>query len=311
MRTSIKRLSLRHSVVLAWTCLAALVLGACSAPQVVYNNADTLLRYRLYDYFDPTQEQDIMMSAALERLHAWHRRHELPAYAATFARLAQRVETGLRPADIDEARELAAARYERLAAQALDEALPILRTFNASNFEALRDKFEELNADYADDFLDSDAAARHEAMVEKLTEHVERWVDDLNDTQIKLLEAVAARHPRFAELRLENRRHLQDRFIAVLRRVASNDAAAEAELRDVVVNWESNSLPQYRAALRAWEDDFRATLHAIERSLTPEQRREAVARLREYSEELYALTEGGAPSAKAPTRTGLAGLPGR
>ena len=45
MQPPIERLSLRRTLVVAWAFLGALTLGACSAPQLVYNNADTLLRF--------------------------------------------------------------------------------------------------------------------------------------------------------------------------------------------------------------------------------------------------------------------------
>lgn len=282
------------------------LLGACSAPQVAYNNADTLLRFRLYGYIDPTQEQDVMMTTAIKRLHAWHRRYELAGYAEMLGDLAQRLETGLSAADIAEVRESADARYRRLAERAVDEALPVLRTFTPRNLEALRTKFEERNDEYADDYLDGDAAERLEAMVERLAEHVERWVDDLTPAQIAHLEAVAARHPRFAELQLENRRHLQARFLDAVSGIMSGDPQAEARLRDLVVNWERHSLPQYRELLTVWEADFRGVLLAIERSLSPQQRRETVARLRQYSNDLYALTDGDAPKPSNAAQADLA-----
>src|SRR5690606_38254074 len=199
----------RGALSLACAGFLLLVLGACSAPQLAYNSAPLLLRYKLYNAFDPNDEQDVMMSAALRRLHDWHRHNELPAYAEMLDRLAVRVEAGLDAADIAQTRELAQARYERLAAQAVDEAIPILRTLDARNFTALRRYVKERNEDYADEFLDGNEAERLEAMVESLTDHVERWVGDLNATQTRLLTEFAARHPHFAELRLENRRHLQ------------------------------------------------------------------------------------------------------
>lgn len=299
----------RRALSLACTGFLLLMLGACSAPQLAYNNAPTLLRFKLYSTFDPTPEQDVMMSAALRRLHDWHRRHELPAYAEMLDRLATRVEAGLDAADIAQTRELAQQRYERLAAQALDEAIPILRTLNERNFDALRKDLQERNEDYAEEYLDGDEAARREAMVEALTEHVERWVDELNADQTGLLTELAARHPRFAELRLENRRHLQARALAALEALVGGEPQAEGALREVIVHWERLSLPQYREALRAWETDFRATLLAIERSLTPSQRRTTVANLREYSSQLLTLTEkSAAPPSPAP-QAGLARPP--
>jgi len=301
----------RGALSLACAGFLLLVLGGCSAPQLAYNSAPLVLRYKLYNAFDPNDEQDVMMSAALRRLHDWHRHNELPAYAEMLDRLAVRVEAGLDAADIAQTRELAQARYERLAAQAVDEAIPILRTLDARNFTALRRYVKERNEDYADEFLDGNEAERLEAMVESLTDHVERWVGDLNATQTRLLTEFAARHPHFAELRLENRRHLQARTLAAVDALVRGEAQAEAALREVIVHWERNSLPQYREALRAWEADFRATMLAIERSLTPAQRRTTVANLREYSGQLLALTENRSARPSPAAQAGLTRPPVR
>lgn len=279
-----------------------IALSACSAPQLAYNNADSLLRFKLYGYFDPTQQQDIMMSDAIQRLHAWHRRNELPGYAGAFAQMAQRVENGLQEADITWSSDLTRERYRRLAARAVEEALPIVRTLNDDNFAALESKFADRNKEYADDFLSGDEAEQREAMVDNLEEHLERWIDSLTGEQRTLLTRFVASQPRFAALRLENRKHLQKQMLATLRQVARGQTTAENTLRDIAVHWEKYSTPQYRQALAEWERGMARTLVAINRSLTATQRSEAVTRLRQYSSDLYALTDGnvnGAATARA------------
>ena len=272
----------------------ALLLAGCSAPQLAYNNADTLLRFKLSAYLEPTEEQDLMMSSAIRRLHVWHRNNELPRYADAFAQMAQRVGTGLHETDIAWSRDLMHERYRALAARAVDDALPTVRTLETDNFAALEREFAERNEDYADEYLDGDAAHRRDAMVEKLEKHLERWVDDLTDGQRALLARFVESQPRFAALRLENRRFLQQQTLVALRNIARGQPGAEESLRDIAVNWERYSTPQYREALREWERGMTETFVALDRQLTATQRSTAVARLRQYSSDLYALTDGAA-----------------
>lgn len=269
----------------------ALLLVGCSVPQLAYNNADTLLRFKVSAYLDPTEEQDLMMSSAIRRLHVWHRRNEMPHYADAFAQMAQRVGTGLHETDIAWSRDLMHERYRALAARAVDDALPAVRTLEADNFAALEREFAERNEDYADEYLTGDAAHRRDAMVEKLEDHLERWVDDLTDEQRALLARFVESQPHFAALRLENRRSLQQQTLAALRDVARGQPGAEDSLRDIAVNWEKYSTPQYRQALREWERGMIGTFVALDRQLTATQRSTAVTRLREYSNDLYALTD--------------------
>ena len=288
----------------------ALLLAGCSLPQLAYNNADSLLRFKLYSYLDPTQEQDLMMVSAIQRLHIWHRRNELPRYADAFAQMAQRVESGLHETDIAWSRDLMREHYRILAARSIDDALPILRTLNADNFAALERKFAETNEDYADEYLTGGATRQREAMVKHLEEHLERWIDRLTGEQRALLVHLVASQPRFAALRLENRRFLQWQTLDALRDVARRQPGAEDSLRDLVVNWEKYSTPQYQQALQEWERGMIETLIALDRRLTATQRSEAVARLRQYSVDLYALTGREAmPSAAARTDSDVRATP--
>ena len=285
----------------------ALLLAGCSLPQLAYNNADSVLRFKLYSYLDPTQEQDVMMSSAIQRLHVWHRRNELPHYADAFAQMAQRVGEGLQESDIAWSRDFTYQHYRTLAARAVDDALPTLRTLTADNFAALERKFAERNKEYADDYLTGDATQQRDAMVEYLEEHLERWIDRLTGEQKALLTRLVESHPRFAALRLENRRFLQRQTLAILHDVVRGQPGAEDSLRDLTVNWEKYSTPQYRQALREWERGTIETLIALDRQLTATQRSEAVARLRQYSSDLYALSGRDSPSSTA--RAGTAARP--
>jgi hypothetical protein len=269
----------------------ALLLVGCSVPQLAYNHADSLLRFKLYAYLDPTQEQDLMMSNAVQRLHEWHRHNELPRYADAFAQMAQRVETGLHETDIAWSRDLVHERYRALAARAIDDALPTVRTLNADNFAALEREFADRNEDYADEYLAGDAARQRDAMIENLEDHLKRWIDDLTSDQKTLLARFVESQPHFAALRLENRRFLQQQTLAALRDVARGQPGAEDSLRDIAANWETYSTPQYRQALREWERGMIVTFIALDRQLTATQRNTAVTRLREYSNDLYALTD--------------------
>lgn len=293
----------RHPI-LRWIALgAALLLTACSVPRLAYNNADSVLRLKLYGLFEPTQEQDVMMAEAIQRLHAWHRRDELPHYAEAFDTLAQRVESGLQETDIAHVRALMRSRYRVLSAHAVDEALPTLRTITPANLTALEKGFADRNDDYVEDFLTGDAKARSEAMFEHLEEHLERWIDNLNATQTALLKRFVETQPRLAELRLENRKKLQGQLLAVLGAVARGESGWESRLRSLTVDWEQHSTPEYRASLREWEHGMTQLLVDLDRALTAEQRSQVVARLREYSSILHELAGVGAATTQASSVT--------
>ncbi len=283
--------------------LLVLALSACSLPRLAYNNADTLLRFKGTDYFEPSYQQDLLMTAAIRRVHAWHRQQELPRYAAGLENMAQRVGTGLSADDVHWLRGFVRARYRALAIRALDEAMPALRTLTPDNLAALERKLAEINDDYADEFLSGSRTKRDRAQRDHLREHFERWTGPLADAQVALIADFVAGQPRFATLRLDNRRHLQRQGLTILRRMMAGDATAEAALRALVADWERHATPAYRDALRDWEAGMTQLVSQLDRSLLPEQREQAVRNLRDYAGELHALTNGAdAMAAKTAAR---------
>lgn len=287
----------------AWFVLATLVLTGCSLPRLAYNNADTLLRFKGTEYFEPSYQQDLLMSAAIRRVHAWHRRQELPRYAAGLDDMAQRLERGLNDDDVHWLRRFVRARSRVLAAKTVDEALPALHTLKPDNLAALERELAKRNDDYAEEFLSGDDARRQRAQRDQLQEHFERWTGSLDDAQVALIERFVADQPRFAALRLENRVQLQRQGLAILQRMMAGDAQADAALRDLLVNWERHATPAYRNALREWEDGMTQLVQQLDRSLRPEQRGRAVRTLRSYAGDLYALTDGvETPTARATTQ---------
>lgn len=260
-----------------------LALSGCSLPKLSYDNAQWLLRLRLYDFFEPDQQQDELMSRGLARLHAWHRQHELPHYAAAFAGLAERVERGLEASDLTWLRDTTTTRYQALAAQAVTEALPTLRTFDEGDFAALTHKLAERNDEYVSELLSGDEAPQQRAQTERLVEHLERWTGTLNPAQRALLAQHVAAHPDFARARLENRRHLQQLSTALIRRIARGDGEAEGQLRELAIHWERFSLPQYRQMLRNAGQSLQQTLLQLDTQLSAEQRTRVVEKLREYA----------------------------
>ena len=72
---SLTRIAVRYIAILA----ALIALGACSTLQFSYNNAESLLRYMAWDYFDLDTDQADSLQQRFARLREWHRSSELPS----------------------------------------------------------------------------------------------------------------------------------------------------------------------------------------------------------------------------------------
>lgn len=63
------------------------LLSACSAVRLTYNQAPTIVWWWMDGYLDFTEFQAVAARQGLQEWFAWHRRHELPAYAGLLAEI--------------------------------------------------------------------------------------------------------------------------------------------------------------------------------------------------------------------------------
>jgi hypothetical protein len=269
--------------------------GCGGAVRVAYNNGDLALRFVADDYLDLSGEQPEVLKAQLARLHAWHRRQELPQYAALFTGAAGRVEKGLTREDVEWAFVAVRARYRTLVEQAADEAAPLVATLRPENFMALEKKLAASNEKFAKEFLAGDAAKQARARAKRLAGMFEDWLGDLTPEQEALIVRFVLEQPQLNRIRLEDRKRRQAEFVALLRAHQHSPDLA-ARLRDFFVNWERDRGAEHRRLAREWEDRLVALIVAIDGSLAPRQRRYFVEKLDSYAEDARILAQQGRPA---------------
>jgi len=113
---------------------------------------------------------------------------------------------------------------------------------------------------------------------------MEDWVGRLSQDQRERVRLYSARAPLFDEHRDRERKRLQTEFLGIVRA-----REAQKRLPDVAENWDRGRDPQYVATSDALLEQFRALLLEIDRTLTPEQRAKAIARIRGFAEDFAVL----------------------
>jgi hypothetical protein len=281
---------------IALVFLAAAALSGCgSAVRVAYNNGDIALRFIAHDYFDLHGEQSDMLKVQLARLHAWHRREELPRYAALLNGAADRLAKGLSRDDVSWAIVSVRERYRVLVEQAVDEAAPVAATFRPDNFGALEHKLAENNEKFAREFLTGDAAKQARARAKRLAGWFEDWLGDLTREQEALIAQFVQVQPELNRVRFDDRKRRQHEFVALLlAHQKSPDLAAR--LRDFFVNWERDRGPEHRRMAREWEERLVTLIVDMDRTLTPKQRGRAVQRFAGFADDARVLARDGRPA---------------
>jgi hypothetical protein len=129
-RRRLGRLSaIRSPRVQRWLGATLLILlSACSTIEILYDQADTLLSYKVDQYFDLTDHQQDFVDRRIKALMAWHRREELPDYARFIADLNARLVRGLVRGDLEWFYRGLEDRYRRIAERLSDDAASVLST---------------------------------------------------------------------------------------------------------------------------------------------------------------------------------------
>ena len=89
--------ALRHVSVGLTALLLLVMLQGCTLIKLSYNQADTLLYWRLDSYADFSSEQSQRVRDSLTQFHAWHRRTQLPVYADLLRDIRPKLAESLSP----------------------------------------------------------------------------------------------------------------------------------------------------------------------------------------------------------------------
>jgi hypothetical protein len=265
------------------------LLGGCSmGVKVAYNNADTLLLWRVKRYVELEPPQSQALEASVARLHAWHRSQELPRVVALLHTAGASASDGLTS---DEAYRLfgeARGRYEALADAVAREGSAVLASLTAQQRETLRRRLAEDDQRFAAEFVNVDETKLRQQRAQHVLEYVQRLYGDLRPEQRELVLAASKAMPLTYADRLAHHARRQAELMQLLERYPSPDSLRPA-LRRWLVDWESSRTPAHAQRARQILDQSVQMLVDLDRTLTPAQRRTLLARLDRYASDVSTL----------------------
>lgn len=279
--------------------LCLLLAGGCSMVRVGYNHFDSVAAWMAHDYFDLNGGQRDQFAQRFERLHAWHRRTQLPEYAQFLTDMQSRARRGLRETDmlwlIDGFRQ----RYARIAAHGAADAADLLATLTPEQIQTFRQQVDSDNKKFVREHRINDSEAeRRKVMQQRTLTQLRDWVGPLTDSQEARAIALLKTLPLVDRLRHEDRLRRQREFLALLELRGGDRALFAQRLRDWLEHWESGrSAEQTRLFDESWKK--RAGFHAaMDRLLTPAQRGHLVQRLQDYIDDFRELSKAGSAAAQ-------------
>ena len=248
-----------------------LLLSGCSLINVAYNHADTVAYWYFDDYFEFNRGQRALFDQGLQRIHAWHRKAELPKYAALSSATALRVEAGFKQADLDWLENALRDRYNELANRSASDLAVVFATIEPLQLSVLDNTLAKSNAKYVKEHLSGTEEERDKKRFKDALSRIEDWVGALNSARETNMLAMLKAMPRMGEQRYAHRLARQKTLREILVGKPEKNML-ESALRDWMVNWQSGRTEEHERLWRSWEEQNRQLILRLSATLTPQQR---------------------------------------
>lgn len=263
------------------------VLIACGT-QFVYNRLDWLTHYYLSSQVSLDGSQSRELRRGLESFFAWHRRNELPRYAAFLDRMAN---DSVRPISLAQF-ETGRHEIETFMRDAVSHGAPdAARWFNGLRPEQVDELFASLaegERKARKENCETDPAERREKSVERFMDYVGDWTGRLSRAQRELIASGLASFESDACTEVSTRERSRVEFRSLVDQYRQRPEFAE-RIAVFLTHPEKRWDAAYRRNVEADRARFMRLLADINKSLTPGQRAHAVERLRGYARDLRQL----------------------
>ena len=265
--------------------MALIALSGCTALQLGYNNADSLLHWRGAQYFGFEDEQKAEFERHVQRFLAWHRKTELPHYARFADDLANRLSKGVSQGDLVWGYDAFQTYLRQSLRAGTGEVAGLLDALTPEQIGRLQERLEKENRDFAKDYrLGEPPEERRERRVKRNVERLEDWFGPLTDAQVDRVVLYSRRAPLDDEVRLRDRRRLQKELVTMLKH-----REARKKLAQWAAAWEQNRDPAFEALRKENLNEYYSMLLDLDKTLSAEQRGKAAKRLRGFAGDFSAL----------------------
>jgi hypothetical protein len=280
----------------------ALLLTGCSVLRIAYSQASTVAYWWIDGRVDLDAEQSARLREGIDRWFDWHRRTEMPRYAALLAR-AQRevVEPQLSAAQLCAWRDEAQRRLDA----GLNEATPVLAALMLSltpeQIRHLERKLAQDGEKLRDDFAQPDPAERARAAFKRTLERYENLYGKLDESQRARLTQLLASSPFDADRWLAERERRNRDLVDMLRTVstagrdadpAKAQAQAQAAVRVLAERTLRSPRPEYRAYQERLTQANCALAATMHNATTPAQRQYARNKLKGWEDDVRLIVAG-------------------
>lgn len=268
-----------------------LMLSACSALKITYNNAPGLVSWWLDGYLDFSVEQQEILQPRLQAVHAWHRQHELPAYVALLKELQTQALVDIEAERACELVTAMLAHVDLLNARFEPVVAVLAPTLDDTQLNHLQEKFEESNEEWREEWMDGSEQERKDYRLQQAVKRAESFYGDLEAGQVDIIRRHVAGSSFRPEISYAERLRRQQDALRTLTLLKQDlpQARGEAETHQYFRRLASSPDPAFRDYFATILHESCATIAELHNSTSQEQRAQAAEKLRDYEADLQQL----------------------
>ena len=225
--------------------VCAVLMVACSTARMGYDWIPALTLWQLERYLALDGEQAQETRQRLDALLDWHRRAELPGYAAYLEQTARRLEAAptVDAGIFEDWRERVHGAWLALVPQLAPPLSALALSLRESQIDRLERRLAERTEELHEEYLPPDSRLQIEGRIERWLDRTEFFFGEVSDAQRQALQRLAGQMPAYERLWLHERELRVQTLLTLLRRIEQerpSPAAASRWFEDYLAGvWQS------------------------------------------------------------------------
>lgn len=276
--------------------LLAVLLSACSAVKMGYNNAPELSYWWLDSYLDFNGPQTLKVRTDLATLQTWHRQSELPLYVGTLKKLQHMAPSNVTSAQVCTLFADLMPHLQTVVDQAESTVTAVAPTLKAAQLDYLSRQLDKRNLKWREDWIEGTPTEHSTRRVKQLVDRAEMIYGRLEEPQLTVLRAsVAASSFDAATSNRESLRRHQD-ALQTLRQIQSGPQSAlrtQVAVHALLGRFMDSPDTAYRDYMEKLTQENCQAFASMHNSTTPAQRGKVVETLKNYENDARALMASG------------------
>jgi hypothetical protein len=282
----------RKALCVATLAACGLLLQACSAVKLTYNQVQHLAYWQLNSYLDLSVNQTERVRDELGDLHRWHRDTMLPRHAELLQTVQQQLPSAISADQACHTYDAVRTQIEKVVAQAEPKLVWLAAQLTDAQIRNLQKKQASSNADWKKEWVDVTPAQLRELRFKQLLSRVETFYGTLDEAQKAALRDFIARSSFDPQRTYAERLRRQKDLVQVLHKIAedrANSEQARTLLRGYIARFNTSPDAAYQRYAQMLVQEGCEGFSRVHNAMTAAQRLKAVQSVKGYQQDFLVL----------------------